>query len=33
LTRRWDIVIVDEALNLRNRNTLAWKFASEIQKQ
>ncbi len=33
LNRRWDIVIVDEAHHLRNRNTQAWKFASEIQKQ
>ena len=29
----WDMVIVDEAHHLRNRNTQAWKFASEIQKQ
>src|SRR5262249_14031978 len=27
------IVIVDEAHHLRNRNTQAWKFASELQKQ
>jgi SNF2 family DNA or RNA helicase len=33
LARRWDLVIVDEAHHLRNRNTQAWKFASEIQKQ
>ena len=33
LARRWDIVIVDEAHHLRNRNTQAWKFASELQKQ
>ena len=33
LARRWDMVIVDEAHHLRNRNTQAWKFASEIQKQ
>jgi SNF2 family DNA or RNA helicase len=33
LARRWDIVIVDEAHHLRNRNTQVWKFASEIQKQ
>lgn len=33
LARRWDVVIVDEAHHLRNRNTQAWKFASEIQKQ
>ena len=33
LTRRWDMIIVDEAHHLRNRNTQAWTFASEIQKQ
>lgn len=33
LGRRWDIVIVDEAHHLRNRATMLWKFASEIQKQ
>jgi SNF2 family DNA or RNA helicase len=33
LARRWDMVIVDEAHHLRNCNTQAWKFASEIQKQ
>jgi SNF2 family DNA or RNA helicase len=33
LARRWDLVIVDEAHHLRNRNTQLWKFASEIQKQ
>jgi SNF2 family DNA or RNA helicase len=33
LARRWDMIIVDEAHHLRNRNTQAWKFASEIQKQ
>ena len=27
------MVIVDEAHHLRNRNTQAWKFASELQKQ
>ena len=31
--RKWDMVIVDEAHHLRNRNTQTWKFASEIQKQ
>ena len=31
--RKWDMVIVDEAHHLRNRNTQAWKFASEVQKQ
>lgn len=33
LARNWDIVIVDEAHHLRNRNTAVWKFASEIRKQ
>jgi SNF2 family DNA or RNA helicase len=33
LARRWDMIIVDEAHHLRNRNTQSWKFASEIQKQ
>jgi len=33
LARRWDMVIVDEAHHLRNRNTQVWKFASEVQKQ
>jgi SNF2 family DNA or RNA helicase len=33
LQRRWDMVIVDEAHHLRNRNTLVWRFASELQKQ
>jgi SNF2 family DNA or RNA helicase len=33
LERKWDLVIVDEAHHLRNRATLLWKFASEIQKQ
>ncbi len=31
--RKWDMVIVDEAHHLRNRNTQTWKFASEVQKQ
>lgn len=31
--RRWDLVIVDEAHHLRNRNTVAWRFASELEKQ
>jgi SNF2 family DNA or RNA helicase len=31
--RKWDMVIVDEAHHLRNRNTQLWKFASEVQKQ
>src|SRR5439155_25935848 len=33
LARKWDMVIVDEAHHLRNRNTLTWKFASELQTQ
>jgi SNF2 family DNA or RNA helicase len=33
LKRRWDLVIVDEAHHLRNRNTVLWKFASELEKQ
>jgi SNF2 family DNA or RNA helicase len=33
LSRKWDLVIVDEAHHLRNRTTAAWRFASEIQKQ
>jgi len=33
LARRWDMVIVDEAHHLRNRNTQVWRFASEVQKQ
>jgi SNF2 family DNA or RNA helicase len=31
--RHWDMIIVDEAHHLRNRNTQAWRFASELQKQ
>ncbi len=31
--RKWDLVIVDEAHHLRNRNTQLWRFASELQKQ
>jgi SNF2 family DNA or RNA helicase len=33
LERKWDMVIVDEAHHLRNRNTQLWRFASELQKQ
>jgi superfamily II DNA or RNA helicase len=33
LARRWDMVIVDEAHHLRNRNTQLWRFASLVQKQ
>ena len=31
--RHWDLVIVDEAHHLRNRNTQTWRLASELQKQ
>jgi SNF2 family DNA or RNA helicase len=31
--RKWDMIVVDEAHHLRNRNTQAWRFASELQKQ
>jgi SNF2 family DNA or RNA helicase len=31
--RHWDMVIVDEAHHLRNRETVLWRFASELQKQ
>jgi SNF2 family DNA or RNA helicase len=33
LARKWDMVIVDEAHHLRNRNTQSWKFAGALQKQ
>lgn len=33
LSRRWDLIIVDEAHHLRNRETQLWKFASQLQKQ
>jgi SNF2 family DNA or RNA helicase len=33
LGRRWDLVIVDEAHHLRNRNTQLWRFASQLEKQ
>jgi len=33
LARQWDMVIIDEAHHLRNRNTQLWRFASELQKQ
>src|SRR5207253_6345475 len=33
LQRRWDMIVVDEAHHLRNRTTLLWRFASELQKQ
>lgn len=31
--RHWDLVIIDEAHHLRNRNTQVWRLASELQKQ
>jgi SNF2 family DNA or RNA helicase len=31
--RHWDLVIVDEAHHLRNRQTQLWRFASELQMQ
>jgi SNF2 family DNA or RNA helicase len=31
--RKWDIVIIDEAHHLRNRNTQLWRMAGELQKQ
>src|SRR5438270_12060291 len=33
LGRKWDLVIVDEAHHLRNRNTQLWRMAGELQKQ
>jgi SNF2 family DNA or RNA helicase len=33
LTRQWDLIIVDEAHHLRNRNTQSWKLVSELRKQ
>jgi SNF2 family DNA or RNA helicase len=33
LDRKWDLVIVDEAHHLRNRNTQSWRLVSELQKQ
>jgi SNF2 family DNA or RNA helicase len=33
LGRAWDLVIVDEAHHLRNRNTQLWRMASELRKQ
>jgi SNF2 family DNA or RNA helicase len=32
-SRHWDLLIVDEAHHLRNRNTMVWKLASELEKQ
>ncbi len=31
--RHWDLVIVDEAHHLRNRNTQTWRLVSELEKQ
>jgi len=31
--RTWDMVIIDEAHHLRNRNTRLWRFASELSKR
>jgi SNF2 family DNA or RNA helicase len=31
--RTWDLIIVDEAHHLRNRNTLSWQLVSELRKQ
>ena len=31
--QEWDIVIIDEAHHVRNRNTLLWKFASALHKK
>lgn len=33
LSREWDIVIIDEAHHFRNRNTLLWRFASQLRKK
>ncbi len=33
LSRKWDMVIIDEAHHFRNRTTQLWRFASELQKQ
>jgi SNF2 family DNA or RNA helicase len=33
LARHWDLVIVDEAHHLRNRQTQLWRFASALQTQ
>jgi len=32
-SQQWDMVIVDEAHHLRNRNTMLWKFASALNKR
>ncbi len=33
LAHEWDLVIVDEAHHLRNRNTILWQFAAELRKK
>ncbi|MEI7644157.1 MAG: SNF2-related protein [Chloroflexales bacterium] len=33
LAHEWDLVIVDEAHHLRNRNTMLWQFAAELRKK
>ncbi len=33
LKQEWDLVIIDEVHHFRNRQTLLWKFASEIRKK
>ncbi len=33
LAREWDLIVVDEAHHLRNRNTQSWRLASELRKQ
>jgi SNF2 family DNA or RNA helicase len=32
-SRNWDLVVVDEAHHLKNRNTLNWKLVNAIQKR
>src|SRR5438270_7244128 len=33
LARPWDLLVVDEAHHLRNRNTQSWRLVSELRKQ
>jgi SNF2 family DNA or RNA helicase len=33
LEREYDLLVVDEAHKLKNRNTLAWKFVNQIRKR
>lgn len=33
LAHEWDLVIIDEAHHLRNRNTILWQFAAELRKK